>query len=55
MSRGKKLGLLQTEQSPEMLAAYLINLWNGFNVTKRMENDPDKLLDLIKMNLRIIE
>jgi TetR/AcrR family transcriptional repressor of nem operon len=55
MSRGKKLGLLQTEQSPELLAAYLINLWNGFNVTKRMENDPDKLLDLIKMNLRIIE
>jgi TetR/AcrR family transcriptional regulator, transcriptional repressor for nem operon len=55
MRKGKELGLLTSPLSPEMLAAYLINLWNGFNITRRMENNPDKLLNLLEMNLKVIE
>lgn len=55
MQRGKELGLLKTEETPKALAAYLVNLWNGINVTKRMEPKQKKLLDLVKLNLKIIE
>ncbi|MCE7059481.1 TetR/AcrR family transcriptional regulator [Dyadobacter sp. CY343] len=55
MQRGKQMGLLRTAISPQMLAAYLINLWNGFNLTRRMEDNPEKLLNLIRLNLEIIE
>ncbi len=55
MQRGKELGLLKTELAPATLAAYLINLWNGINVTRRMETDSLKLTELLKLNLAIIE
>ncbi|MDQ1090136.1 TetR/AcrR family transcriptional regulator [Siphonobacter sp. SORGH_AS_1065] len=55
MQRGKDLGLLQTNLPPATLASYLINLWNGINVTRRMETDSAKLAELLKLNLAVIE
>jgi TetR/AcrR family transcriptional repressor of nem operon len=55
MLRGKKLGLLQSDQTAKILGSYLINLWNGINVTKRMEANPKTLAKIIKLNLGIIE
>lgn len=55
MVRGKELGLLKSSYEPALLAIYLINLWNGFNVTKRMVTDPEKRLALMKMNLEPIQ
>jgi TetR/AcrR family transcriptional repressor of nem operon len=55
MQRGKKLGLLQSDQTAKTLGTYLINLWNGINVTKRMETDSKVLTKIIKLNLKIIE
>ena len=55
MQRGKKMGLLKTDLAPKVLAAYLLNLWNGINITKRVEPNAKKLLELIKLNLEIIQ
>jgi TetR/AcrR family transcriptional repressor of nem operon len=54
MKRGKEMGLLESQLAPAVLGAYLLNLWNGINVTKRVEQDPEKLTELIKLNLKII-
>lgn len=48
-------GLLSTDYSPKLLALYLINLWNGINVTQRMYSDKKHMLDLLKLNLKILD
>ncbi len=55
MQRGKEKGLLKSELAPPVLASYLINLWNGINVTRRMEQNSDRLTELLKLNLAVIE
>lgn len=55
MQRGREKGLLKSDLAPAVLASYLINLWNGINVTRRMENDTDRLAELLKLNLAVIE
>ncbi|WP_353721094.1 TetR/AcrR family transcriptional regulator [Dyadobacter sp. 676] len=54
VQRGKGLGLLQTAESAETLGTYLVNLWNGLNVTRRMETDQHKLAELVRLNLNIL-
>lgn len=53
--KGKDLGLLTTTESAASLGAYLVNLWNGINVTRRMETDQQKLAQLVRMNLNILQ
>jgi TetR/AcrR family transcriptional repressor of nem operon len=55
MKRGKDMGLLKTNLSPTILAAHLINLWNGINITKKLDQNKDELKQLIKINLDIIQ
>jgi TetR/AcrR family transcriptional repressor of nem operon len=47
-------GELKTKEDPELLARYLLNLWNGLNITRRMYPDPTVLERLIKINLQIL-
>lgn len=54
VQKGKDLGLLTTKESAATLGAYLVNLWNGINVTRRMETDQQKLAQLVRMNLNIL-
>lgn len=54
MDRGKKMGLLETKLSSKELALYLVNLWNGINITKRMQHEPKALKQLMLLNLDII-
>lgn len=55
IQKGKDLGLLTTTESAASLGAYLVNLWNGINVTRRMETDQQKLAQLVRMNLNILQ
>jgi len=48
-------GALNTTENPEILGWYLSNLWNGINVTRRMEKSPEVLRNLIELNLKILE
>lgn len=47
-------GTLKNQTDPEILGRYLITLWNGMNVTRRMYPDNKVLLKQINMQLEII-
>jgi TetR/AcrR family transcriptional repressor of nem operon len=48
-------GLLGKEQSTHLLALCLINLWNGINVTQRMEPSKEEIMSLLELNLKILD
>lgn len=48
-------GLLTTREKPEILGKYLINLWNGINVTRRMYPGNQELKEMVKLNLQILK
>lgn len=51
----KNRGLITTDKSAELIGSHLLNLWNGINITKRMNMDDASLAALIKFNLEMIE
>lgn len=51
----QKKGLIGSDKSATLLSAYLINLWNGINVTQRMHADRAELRQIITMNLQVLE
>ncbi|WP_066627769.1 TetR/AcrR family transcriptional regulator [Labilibacter marinus] len=52
--KGQKEGEIDKDKSPKQLAMFLMNLWNGLNITERMYNDDDKLRALIDLNLQML-
>jgi TetR/AcrR family transcriptional regulator, transcriptional repressor for nem operon len=48
-------GQLKTRVDAEILGRYLITLWNGLNITRRMYPDNAKLKPLIEMQLEILQ
>ena len=48
-------GFLRNTQSPELLGRYLINLWNGINVTRRMYGRDGFTKEMIELNLKVLE
>jgi TetR/AcrR family transcriptional repressor of nem operon len=54
LTKAKKNGELKTELSAAWLAKYLVNLWNGLNISRRIytEKEMERLVDL---NLKIVE
>lgn len=48
-------GFLKTTQSPELLGRYLINFWNGINITRRMYGRDGFTREMIEMNLKVLE
>jgi TetR/AcrR family transcriptional repressor of nem operon len=48
-------GQLKNQTDAAVLGRYLITLWNGLNVTRRMYPDNLILKDLIEMQLKIIQ
>lgn len=46
---------LSAEKSPKVFALFLINLWNGINITQRMNPQKKQMMELIEVNLRILE
>jgi len=52
--KAQKNGTLKNQTNPEILGRYLITLWNGMNVTRRMYPDQKILSKQIEMQLEII-
>lgn len=48
-------GLINTQESAEMLGKYLINLWNGLNITKRCGADTATLKTIIDLSFKILD
>jgi TetR/AcrR family transcriptional repressor of nem operon len=55
IKKGQQAGQLQSKEAPTVIARYLITMWNGLNITRRMYPDPDYLLPLIEMQLSILK
>ncbi|MGN6645716.1 MAG: TetR/AcrR family transcriptional regulator [Cytophaga sp.] len=47
-------GTLKTKESPEILAKYLLSVWNGLNISVRIYSNKKILLPLIEKQLEII-
>ncbi len=52
--RAQKEGTMKNQTDPAILGRYLITLWNGMNVTRRMYPDNKILLKQIDMQLEIL-
>ena len=50
----KRLKALTTKEDLRLLARYLITLWNGINITRRMYPKKEMLEPLIKMQLAVL-
>jgi TetR/AcrR family transcriptional repressor of nem operon len=48
-------GQLSKQKDAERLGWYLINFWNGFHITKRVEKSPKILRELIEDNFRLLK
>lgn len=54
IDKAQKNGTLKNQTDPIILGRYLITLWNGLNVTRRMYPDNKVLKTQIEMQLEII-
>ena len=54
LERAQQEGTLENETDPKLLARYLLNLWNGINITRRIHPSREALLPLIKFQLEIL-
>jgi TetR/AcrR family transcriptional repressor of nem operon len=52
--QAKKSKELKTTEESRLLSRYLITLWNGINITRRMYPQKDALEPLIKMQLMLL-
>jgi TetR/AcrR family transcriptional repressor of nem operon len=48
-------GTLKNPSTSSVLSRYLINVWNGLNITRRMYPDPAALQDVIELQLTLID
>lgn len=55
LERAQKEGKLNAKKSPKLLALHLLNLWNGINVTQRMDFTSKQLEEIIKLNLQVLD
>lgn len=53
--KAKEKGRLSKDADAELLGWHLINFWNGINVTRRMEQSPKVLREIIDLNFRMLE
>ena len=53
--KAQKLGTLDAQKSPSALAEELLNLWNGINVTQRMQPKSTRVRAIIESSLRILD
>jgi len=54
IAKAQKAGTMKNQTDPVVLGRYLITLWNGLNVTRRMYPDAKVLRQQIDMQLEII-
>lgn len=54
IARAQEKGTIKNQTNPVILGRYLITLWNGLNVTRRMYPDNKVLKEQIEMQLEMI-
>ncbi len=54
IKKGITKGFIDTSMNPAIIAKYLVNLWNGLSITRRMYPGKD-LEKLVSMNLQFLE
>ncbi|GLB49422.1 TetR/AcrR family transcriptional regulator [Neptunitalea lumnitzerae] len=54
VTKGQQQGIVNSGLDPELIAWQLLNLWNGIQVTRRMQRAPEVLQELIETNLEMI-
>ncbi|WP_405292305.1 TetR/AcrR family transcriptional regulator [Algibacter sp. Ld11] len=54
ISKAQQEGELKTKITAKMIALYLVNLWNGINITQRTNSNKEQIQELIDMNLKIL-
>lgn len=53
--QAKRAGTLKTKERAETLARYLLNLWNGINITRRIYSEKGMLAPIIRMQLAVLK
>jgi len=51
----QETGELKTKTDAKILARYLLNLWNGINITRRIYPSKKELIELIEFQLEILK
>lgn len=51
----QRSGELQTKEDPAVLALYLLTVWNGLNITRRVHPNPEALRPLIELQLQFLK
>lgn len=46
---------MHSTENPEVLGRYLINLWNGLNVTRRMHATDATLQQMLELSLKVLD
>lgn len=54
VQKAKESGEINNPSSPELLARYLVTVWNGLNVTRRMYPHTQSLQKLIELQLSVL-
>jgi TetR/AcrR family transcriptional regulator, transcriptional repressor for nem operon len=52
--RGQEQGLIKNKTAPELLGRYLITVWNGLNVSRRMYPSNKSLAELVELQLSVV-
>ena len=55
IKKSQETGELKTTENPALLAKYLLNLWNGLNITRRIYPKKEEILPLILLQIEIIK
>lgn len=53
--KAQQSGELTTKEAPEILARYLLNLWNGINISRRIYPRKDLLEPIIRLQLAVLK
>ncbi len=54
LRKGVKNGQIRKEASPELMAKFLLNMWNGMSISRRMYSRKS-LEDLVEMQLQLLK
>jgi TetR/AcrR family transcriptional repressor of nem operon len=55
IEKAKKAKELKTQEDSRVIARYLVNLWNGINITRRIYPTGDALQSVINLQLSILK
>ncbi|NLR90439.1 TetR/AcrR family transcriptional regulator [Flammeovirga agarivorans] len=55
ITQEQEKGVLTSTENASDLAKYLINFWNGINISRRIYTDKQELLQMINFHLKIIK